>query len=90
MSQTTTTTALWEEVRAQATAIPEIYGKIDFSAMPERFTVDMSEVSSLRGPFVDRRSALLANGDRVDLIKAYTMMGDRVADAYAMLGPVVI
>jgi ER-bound oxygenase mpaB/B'/Rubber oxygenase, catalytic domain len=87
MSQITTTTALWDEVRAQATAIPEIYGKIDFSAMPERFTADMSDASSLRGPFVDRRQALLANHDRVDLIKVYTMMGDRVADAYAALLP---
>jgi hypothetical protein len=87
MSQTTTTTALWEEVRAQATAIPEIYGKIDFESMPERFTVNMADTSSLRGPFVDRRQALLANHDRVNLIKAYTMMGDQVADAYAGLMP---
>jgi hypothetical protein len=87
MSQTTTTTALWEEVQAQATAVPEIYGKIDFFAMPERFTLDMSDVSSLRGSFVGRRQGLLANHDRVDLIKAYTMMGDQVADAYAALMP---
>lgn len=87
MSQIAKTTVLWEEVQAQAAAIPEIYGKIDFSAMPERFTADMSDVSSLRGPFVDRRQTLLANHDRVDLVKAYTMMGDRVADAYAALMP---
>jgi len=87
MSQTTTANAAWEEVRAQATAIPEIYGKVDFESMPERFTVDMSDASTLRGPFVGRRQALLANHDRVDLIRAYTMMGDRVADAYAALMP---
>jgi len=87
MSQAAKHEALWREVRAQAAATPEIYGKIDFSSMPERFTVDMSEVSSLRRPFLDRRQALLADQDRVDLIKAYTMMGDRVADDYAALMP---
>ncbi|HTV28199.1 MAG TPA: hypothetical protein VMF32_10505, partial [Xanthobacteraceae bacterium] len=87
MSEAATHEALWQEVRAQAAAIPEIYGKIDFSSMPERFTADMSEASSLRRPFLDRRQALLADEDRVDLIKAYTMMGDRVADAYAALMP---
>jgi len=78
---------LWEQVRAQAAASPEIYGRIDFSSIPERFTVDMSDVSSLRGPFLNRRQALLADRDRVELIRAYTMMGDRVADAYAALMP---
>ena len=78
---------VWEQVRAQATANPAIYGRIDFSSVPERFTVDMSDVSSLRGPFLGRRQALLADQDRVDLIKAYTMMGDPVADAYAALIP---
>jgi hypothetical protein len=78
---------LWDEVRAQATANPGIYGRIDFSSMPERFTVEMSDVSSLRRLFLNRRQALLADQDRVDLIKAYTMMGDRAADASAALMP---
>ena len=78
---------LWEQVLAQATANPAIYGKIDLSSTPERFTVDMSDVSSLRRPFLNRRQALLADHDRVDLIKACTMMGDRVADGYAALMP---
>ncbi len=80
-------TDLWEEVYTQATALPGIYGRIDFSSTPERFTTDMADVSALRGPFRDRRPALLADQDRVDLIKIYTMMGDRVVDAYAALMP---
>jgi hypothetical protein len=77
--------ALWDEVRAQAVANPGIYGRIDFASSPERFTVDMADTSSLRGPFVGRRATLLADRDRVELIKAYTFMGDRVADSYAAL-----
>jgi hypothetical protein len=79
--------ALQNRVRSQASALPEIYGRVDFSTAPERFTVDMAETSSLRGPFKDRRKSLLANDDRVALIQAYTMMGDAVADAYAALMP---
>jgi hypothetical protein len=85
MSQAARHTALWEEVRAQAAANPAIYGRIDFSGAPERFTTDMSDVSALRGPFRTRRQALLTDQDRVDLIKVYTMTGDRVADTYAAL-----
>jgi hypothetical protein len=87
MSNAEKLTALWDEVRSQATANPSIYGRIDFSSSPERFTADLSDVSSLRGAFLDRRPALLANRDRVALIKAYTFMGDRVADPYAALMP---
>jgi hypothetical protein len=87
MSQAARHTALWEEARAQAAANPAIYSRIDFSSTPERFTTDMSDVSALRGPSRNRRQALLADQDRVDLIKVYTMMGDRVADAYAALMP---
>jgi hypothetical protein len=87
MSDAEKLSALWDEVRAQATVNPSIYGRIDFSSSPERFTVDMADVSSLRGSFVDRRPKLLADHDRVELIKAYTFMGDSVADAYAALMP---
>jgi hypothetical protein len=79
--------ALQDRVRSQASSLPEIYGHIDFEATPERFTVDSPDISSLRGPFKERRTSLLANTDRVALIRAYTMMGDAVADAYAALMP---
>jgi len=87
MSNTLDQAALQDRVRSQASALPEIYGRIDFANAPERFTVDMSDTSSLRGPFKDRRESLLADTDHVALIKAYTMIGDAVADAYAALMP---
>ncbi len=33
--------ALWEQVRAQKTRIPSLYGDIDFDVTPERFTDDI-------------------------------------------------
>ena len=77
-----------DSVLAQKEAVPAIYRNADFSLVPERFTKDLSVESSLiNGRFADRRQALLADEDTVELIKAYTMTGDGVADAYAALIP---
>ncbi len=69
------------KVAAQKTALPALYGDVDFNATPERFTDDPAASVAPR----------LAKGgldpDKVALIKAYTMLGDRVADAYAALMP---
>jgi hypothetical protein len=72
---------------SQAVQIPSIYGRVDFFVTPERFTVDTSVESEIAPEFASRRPELLANKERVALIKAYTMHGDPVADAYAALIP---
>src|SRR6202044_3861259 len=76
-----------QRVAAQAQQIPSMYGRVDFSATPERFTVQPGDQTDLEPEFADRRSELLANQEQVALVKAYTMHGDPVADAYAALIP---
>jgi hypothetical protein len=80
-------TELTSEVAAQAALNPAMYGRVDFSITPERFTVAAGDQTDLAPQYSARRPELLANVERVALIKAYTMMGDRVADAYAALMP---
>jgi hypothetical protein len=77
--------AALEKVRAkvasQKTALPALYGDVDFDVTPERFTDD---------PATSVAPRLIKGGldpDKVALIKAYTMLGDVVADAYAALMP---
>ena len=72
---------------AQAAQIPAIYGRVDFSVTPERFTDAPGDETELASDDAARRPELLANKARVALIKAYTMHGDPVADAYAALIP---
>jgi hypothetical protein len=74
-------------VASQATQIPAIYGRVDFSITPERFTVAPGDETELAPDYAQRRPELLASKERVALIKAYTMHGDPVADAYAALIP---
>lgn len=75
-----------EQVRArvadQKIRQPELYGDIDFDATPERFTDDPADSvapSSVAGAE--------PTPEHLALIRAYTMLGDRVADAYAGLMP---
>ncbi len=75
------------KIAAQAALIPSMYGGIDFSVMPERFTTAPDAQTFLAPEFSARRPDLLANEELVALIKAYTMIGDIVADAYAALAP---
>ena len=78
--------ALWEKVRAQKTRIPSLYGDIDFDATPERFTDSMDIRSTLPQQFAKKhREKILADRDRVERARAYTLLGDTVADAYAAL-----
>jgi hypothetical protein len=76
---------LARKVAAQATDVPSIYGRVDFSITPERFAAERSDQSELASEFAGRRAELLVDEERVAIIKAYTMRGDPVADAYAAL-----
>ena len=76
-----------EQVRArvasQKTLLPSLYGQIDFDRMPERFTADASKAI-----VKDRAPMGVATTDHeLELVRAYTMLGDIVADAYAALIP---
>lgn len=79
--------AALEQVRArvasQKTLLPSLYGSIDFDRMPERFTEDASKAI-----VKDRAPMGVAMTDyELELVRAYTMLGDIVADAYAALIP---
>ena len=78
-----------EQVRArvasQKTLLPSLYGQIDFDRMPERFTEDASKAL-----VKDRAPMGVAMTDyEMELVRAYTMLGDVVADAYAALMPTI-
>jgi hypothetical protein len=75
------------KIAAQATENPAMYGRIDFSATPERFAAAPDDKTDIAPAFAARRPELLANAERVALVKAYTMIGDHVADPYAALMP---
>ena len=83
----TSTTNLSAMLATEAAQIPSMYGHMDFSITPERFTVEPADVSELGPELSHRRPELLANEELVARIKAYTMHGDPVADAYAALIP---
>src|SRR5262245_6575214 len=76
-----------EKVRArvasQKTLLPSVYGQIDFDRMPERFTEDPAKaIIKDRAPM-----GVAVTDHELDLVRAYTMLGDVVADAYAALMP---
>lgn len=71
----------------EAVPASAIYGRIDFSITPTRFTAEPDGVSELAPELLHLRPQLLANDVLVGRIKAYTMHGDPVADAYAALIP---
>jgi len=75
------------DVTAQAAENPVMYGEVDFGRLPERFTDVFDPANANVGAFSKQLPRLLDNKERVELIRNYTMMGDRVADAYAALIP---
>jgi hypothetical protein len=75
----------WQTVESQREKIPSMYGEVDFSVMPERFTTAPDAVTQLYPKYAHRRSDILANKERVEIVRSYSMMGDLVADAYAAL-----
>jgi hypothetical protein len=81
------TSTLPAQTTAQATDIPSLYGRVDFSITPERFAIEPDAQTDLAPELSARRPELLANEELVARIRAYTMHGDPVADAYAALIP---
>jgi hypothetical protein len=78
---------IWEQVRSQATITPSIFGNIDFDSIPERLVLEPGQPHDL-GPGQDElREKVLAVPGMADLMRAFTFMGDRVADPYAALMP---
>lgn len=75
------------QVRDQASALPDLFGRFDFDRAPERWAPDpeaTTELGRVRG--IDRE-AYLGDADLVARIREYTMLGDRTGDAYAALMP---
>lgn len=64
-------------------SLTSMYGNVDFSITPERFTADPSSSIIARRPqlFSPPPPAML------ERVRAYTMLGDLAADAYAALMP---
>lgn len=78
---------IWAWVRSQATITPTIYGNVDFDSIPERLVIEPGQPHDL-GPGQDAlREKVLAMPGMADLMRAFTFMGDRVADPYAALMP---
>ncbi|CBL46005.1 Hypothetical protein HDN1F_24220 [gamma proteobacterium HdN1] len=85
---TITLKALQAKVLDQKTRIPSLYGDVDFSIVPERFSTNPQDRTMLPPKYARlHRKELLADHDRVERALAYTMLGDSVADAYAALMP---
>lgn len=72
-----------QRIAYQKAALPVMYGGVDFSATPERYTDDIT-VSSM-ATYADKFPRPPA--DMIERVKAYTMLGDITADAYAALMP---
>ncbi len=76
-----------DSVAAQRSNIPGIYGEVDFSIVPERLDID-AKVEDER--FAEIRTAVgrvFDNPALLETVRGYTMLGDRVVDAYAALIP---
>ena len=76
-----------DEVVDQKTAIPAIYGNVDFNVLPERYVGDINARTLRRSRYTRYAQSALSDPARVENIRNYTMLGDRVADAYAALIP---
>ncbi len=77
------------KVAAQKTLIPAIYGAIDFSLTPERFAAGAADEAMVPPAEEKNRATVLADTDLIERIRAYTMLGDTVADQYAALIPIL-
>lgn len=76
-----------DDVLSQKTDNPVMYGAVDFEHLPERFTTELVPEHNVVGSFSKYLPSLLENTERVEMLRSYTMLGDRVADAYAALIP---
>jgi hypothetical protein len=84
---TLSSTELTDKMTTQAAQLPSVYGHVDFSITPERFTAEPGDQTDLAVELAHRRPELLANQELVARVRAFTMTGDVVADAYAALSP---
>lgn len=76
-----------DSVLDQKETIAEIYGDVDFSILPERYVSD-PDISKIKNSQHKRYAeSALSDPARVEKIRNYTMLGDRVSDAYAALIP---
>ena len=75
------------KVASQKTALPALYGDVDFSIKPERFADELVLADQPKGKLDHMRAEVLADAEKVERMRAYTMLGDTVADAYAALMP---
>ena len=74
-------------VLEQQTLIPGIYGDVDFNQLPERYE-QAFDINRLRpSKHRDYCQRVLERPELIELIRNYTMTGDAVADAYAVLIP---
>ena len=72
-----------QRIGAQKALLPQMYASVDFDRLPERFTDDPRfAVVKDRAP-----SGVAVTEEDIELVRAYTMLGDVVADAYAALMP---
>jgi hypothetical protein len=78
---------LQAKVASQKTALPALYGDVDFTLKPERFADEPVLEGPSQSKFDHMRPQLLADTEKVERMRAYTMLGDNVADAYAALMP---
>ncbi|MGE3307131.1 MAG: oxygenase MpaB family protein [Rhizobiaceae bacterium] len=78
---------IWAQVRSQASATPAVYGAVDFDSSPERFTAIPGEPNELQSAGDAVRNQILGDAGLIDRMRAYTFMGDRIADPYAALMP---
>jgi hypothetical protein len=76
-----------EKIAAQGAHLPSMYGHLDPSNTPERFAPQPCDQTELDREFLDQRGELLAKQEQVERVRAYTMIGDPVADAYAAMIP---
>jgi len=78
---------IWAQVRSQAELTPAVYGAVDFNTLPERFTGTVGEANELQSAGEEVRARILSDAGLVERMRAYTFMGDRIADPYAALMP---
>jgi hypothetical protein len=81
------TQAYADSVVRQRDDIPEIYGEVDFSIVPERLDVDATVDDERFGNARDAVARVFDDPALMAMVRDYTMTGDRVADAYAALIP---
>jgi len=82
-----TTSLFGDEVASQRADNPVMYGDVDFATLPERFMGEWDPAHDDNSSLGKRLPELLKDSRRVEVIRNYTMMGDRVADRYAALIP---